>query len=233
MAKTFKQIMEEARRDVPEQSVEDVGARIGREPNLTLLDVREKEEYREGHLEKAISLPRGFLEIRVEETVPDKQAPIVAYCAGGTRSLIAARTLREMDDVFRASLRRFVVPVGDAVFGRARSCERRRVFPEPAVFQLQCRLSAHRGDQHAIAFGVRQSVDALADADHSEQRPGRSQQRRKQSESGAREPRAIARWQETCDGPVRSVAQLDLRSHRPQEVEERGTLTQRRNHAFE
>jgi molybdopterin/thiamine biosynthesis adenylyltransferase/rhodanese-related sulfurtransferase len=96
MAKTFKQIMEEARRDIPEQSVEDVRARLTREPSLTLLDVREKEEYREGHLDKAISLPRGFLEIRVEETVPDKQVPIVAYCAGGTRSLIAARTLREM-----------------------------------------------------------------------------------------------------------------------------------------
>jgi len=96
MPKTYKQIMEEARRDVPEVSVEDVRQRLTRDGKATVLDVREKEEYREGHLQGAVSLPRGFLEMRVEETVPDKQTPIIAYCAGGTRSLIAARTLKEM-----------------------------------------------------------------------------------------------------------------------------------------
>jgi molybdopterin/thiamine biosynthesis adenylyltransferase/rhodanese-related sulfurtransferase len=96
MPKTFKQIMEEARREVPEVSVDDVRARLDRAPAATLVDVREKEEYRDGHLDGAISLPRGFLEIRAEETLRDKDAPIIAYCAGGTRSLIAARTLKEM-----------------------------------------------------------------------------------------------------------------------------------------
>src|SRR5689334_9106708 len=96
MAKTYKQIMDEARRDIPEASPEEVRQRLGRDDKAILLDVREKEEYREGHLDGAVSLPRGFLEMRVEETVPDKQSPIIAYCAGGTRSLIAARTLKEM-----------------------------------------------------------------------------------------------------------------------------------------
>src|SRR6185369_3920925 len=96
MATTYKQIMEEARRLVPEVSVQDVRGRIDKSDGATLLDVREKDEYRDGHLDGAISLPRGFLEMRVEETLPDKQAPIIAYCAGGTRSLIAARTLKEM-----------------------------------------------------------------------------------------------------------------------------------------
>ena len=96
MPKTYKQIMEEARRDVPEVSVEDVRQRLTRDGKATVLDVREKEEYREGHLQGAVSLPRGFLGMRVEETVPDRQAPIIAYCGGGTRSLIAARTLKEM-----------------------------------------------------------------------------------------------------------------------------------------
>ena len=96
MVKTFKQIIEEARREIPEASVQDVCARLEREQGLTLLDVRDKEEYREGHLQGAISLPRGFLEIRVEEVLPNKEATIVAYCAGGTRSLMAARTLKEM-----------------------------------------------------------------------------------------------------------------------------------------
>jgi adenylyltransferase/sulfurtransferase len=96
MAKTYKQLMEEARQAIPEVTVDEVKNRIERGENWTLLDVREREEYREGHLAGAISLPRGFLEIRVEESVPDKSAPIIAYCAGGVRSLIAARTLKEM-----------------------------------------------------------------------------------------------------------------------------------------
>src|SRR5689334_9672296 len=95
MATTYKQIMEDARRQVPEVSVQDVRGRLGKS-GLALLDVREKDEFRDGHLDRAISLPRGFLEMRVEETVPDKTTPIIAYCAGGTRSLIASRTLKEM-----------------------------------------------------------------------------------------------------------------------------------------
>jgi adenylyltransferase/sulfurtransferase len=96
MAKTYKQLMEEARQAIPEVSTDEVKNRLERGEQWTLLDVREREEYREGHLDGAISLPRGFLEIRVEEAVPDKSTPIIAYCAGGVRSLIAARTLKEM-----------------------------------------------------------------------------------------------------------------------------------------
>jgi len=96
MAKTYKQLMEEARQEIPEVTVDEVKNRVERGENWTLLDVREREEYREGHLANAISLPRGFLEIRIEEAVQDKSTPIIAYCAGGVRSLIAARTLKEM-----------------------------------------------------------------------------------------------------------------------------------------
>ena len=96
MPKTYKEIMSEARKLVPELSPAEVKQKLDRGEKPVLLDVREKEEYRDGHLEGALSLPRGFLEIRVEEAVPDRSTPIVAYCAGGTRSLIAARTLREM-----------------------------------------------------------------------------------------------------------------------------------------
>lgn len=96
MAKTYKQLMEEARKAVPEVAIDEVKNRVERGENWVLLDVREREEYREGHLEDAISLPRGFLEMRVEESVADKSTPVIAYCAGGVRSLIAARTLKEM-----------------------------------------------------------------------------------------------------------------------------------------
>src|SRR2546421_443651 len=96
MAKTYKQIMDEARQLVPEVSPEQVKARLDKGEHPVVLDVREKEEVRQGYVPGAISLPRGFLEMRVEEAVPDKNAPIVAYCAGGTRSLLAGRILKEL-----------------------------------------------------------------------------------------------------------------------------------------
>src|SRR5512135_218168 len=96
MAKTFKDLIEEARRQVPEWSIDQVKEHLGNGHDYALVDVREKDEYREGHLGGAISLPRGFLEMRVEQEVPDKSRPVIAYCAGGTRSLLAAKQLKEM-----------------------------------------------------------------------------------------------------------------------------------------
>ena len=96
MAKTYKELMDEARETIPELTIDEVKDRIEQGEDWAVLDVREREEYREGHLEGAIPLPRGFLEMRVEETLPDKTRPIIAYCAGGVRSLIAARTMQEM-----------------------------------------------------------------------------------------------------------------------------------------
>lgn len=89
--------MAEARKEVPEISAQQVNELLknnGKSP--ILLDVRESDEWRQGHLEGALPLPRGFLEIKVESAVPDKKAPIIAYCAGGVRSLLAAKVMKEM-----------------------------------------------------------------------------------------------------------------------------------------
>src|ERR1700757_2665960 len=96
MAKTYKQIMDEAKQAVPEISPDEVKSRLDGTERPLLLDVREKEEFRQGYVPGALSLPRGFLEMRVEETVPDKKTPIVAYCGSGTRSLLAGRILKEI-----------------------------------------------------------------------------------------------------------------------------------------
>jgi len=60
------------------------------------LDVREREEWDEGHIPGAVHLPRGWLESRVEQAVPNRQRLIVAYCAAGNRSTFAAKTLEEL-----------------------------------------------------------------------------------------------------------------------------------------
>jgi len=97
MAKSFQDIMAEARKEIPEVTAQQVNELLknnGKSP--VVLDVRESDEWRQGHLEGALPLPRGFLEIKVESSVPDKNAPIIAYCAGGVRSLLAAKVLKEM-----------------------------------------------------------------------------------------------------------------------------------------
>jgi molybdopterin/thiamine biosynthesis adenylyltransferase/rhodanese-related sulfurtransferase len=96
MAKSFQQIVQEARQTVSETAVGDVKKRLDGGERIVLIDVRENEEYRSGHLEGAISLPRGFLELKVENTLKDKEAPMIAYCLSGVRSLLAAKALKEM-----------------------------------------------------------------------------------------------------------------------------------------
>lgn len=98
MGDASREIMRQARRQVPEWSPPQVKAALaGRDDHkVVLVDVREKHEWNEGYIPGAIHVPRGFLELQIEESVPDKDATVVLYCAGGTRSLIAGRTLQEM-----------------------------------------------------------------------------------------------------------------------------------------
>jgi adenylyltransferase/sulfurtransferase len=65
-------------------------------PPAVLIDVRERSEWEEGHLSGAVHIPRGFLEEWIEHLVPNRQTPVVLYCAGGVRSALAAAALGEM-----------------------------------------------------------------------------------------------------------------------------------------
>jgi len=96
MAKTYQELLDEARKAVPEMSVDEVKNALGGGAKHVVLDVREKEEFREGHLPDALSIPRGFLEMQVEGKLPDKGQPIIAYCQSGVRSLFAAKALKDM-----------------------------------------------------------------------------------------------------------------------------------------
>jgi sulfur-carrier protein adenylyltransferase/sulfurtransferase len=93
---TYTDLLASTRKTTRAVALEELKKRIDAGEKLVLLDVREKEEYRGGHLPNAVSIPRGFLEIQVEARLPDKDAKIVTYCAGGTRSALAARTLAEL-----------------------------------------------------------------------------------------------------------------------------------------
>jgi adenylyltransferase/sulfurtransferase len=97
MAKSFQELMADARKDVAELSAQQVNDLLSNNgKSHVIVDVRESDEWRQGHLEGAVPLPRGFLEIKVETAIPDKHTPIIAYCAGGVRSLLAGKVLKEM-----------------------------------------------------------------------------------------------------------------------------------------
>ncbi len=96
MPTTYTDLIANVRRETKEVSLDELKRRLEAKEPFTLLDVREKEEYRAGFIPGALSIPRGFLEIQVEGRIPDKTAKIIAYCAGGTRSALAAKTLAEL-----------------------------------------------------------------------------------------------------------------------------------------
>ena len=80
--------------------IEEVGAAQARElveeGEVAVVDVRERDEWEEGHLPRAVHIPRGNLESRIEGAVPEKSSPVLLYCAAGNRSAFAARTLEEL-----------------------------------------------------------------------------------------------------------------------------------------
>ena len=61
-----------------------------------LVDVRERSEWDEGYIPGAIHVPRGHLESRIEQAVPDRGATVILYCASGNRSAFAAKALEEL-----------------------------------------------------------------------------------------------------------------------------------------
>src|SRR5262245_39952207 len=97
MPTTKDEWLSRLRAETPQVSPEEVRQSMGDGSNgLTLIDVRETEEFRQGAVPGARHLPRGFLEIRAPEVLPRRDARIVAYCQSGVRSLFAAEALRKL-----------------------------------------------------------------------------------------------------------------------------------------
>src|SRR5262249_20624305 len=94
--KTYRDLVSDAKRHVPEVSVEDVRHRLEAGEPLTVIDVRDPDEYREGFVEGAVPISRGFLEFKVQDAYPDPDTPIVLYCLSGLRSLLAAKALHDL-----------------------------------------------------------------------------------------------------------------------------------------
>jgi sulfur-carrier protein adenylyltransferase/sulfurtransferase len=96
MPTTYSDLIADIRKSIAVISLEEIKRRLDTKTPMVLVDVREKEEFRDGYIPGAISVPRGFLEMQIEQKVTDKSAPVVLYCAGGTRSALAAKTLHDL-----------------------------------------------------------------------------------------------------------------------------------------
>ena len=92
---TFRDLLRDTKTRIREVDTATAAADLGRSETV-VLDVREPDEYEQGALPGAVHIPRGHLESQVEGRIPDHDAHLVVYCAGGTRSAFAADTLAQL-----------------------------------------------------------------------------------------------------------------------------------------
>ena len=92
---TYRELLQQTRSEVSEIDATQARGRIeSGEP--VVVDVREQDEWDEGHIPGAVHVPRGHLESRIERLAPDPSRPVVVYCSAGNRSVFAAKTLGEL-----------------------------------------------------------------------------------------------------------------------------------------
>lgn len=92
----FLKLVTDAKSRVKECGVEDVRARLASGDKFVLVDVREEGEYAAGHAAGAVHIGKGVIERDIETMLPDKAQPVVLYCGGGYRSVLAAESLGQM-----------------------------------------------------------------------------------------------------------------------------------------
>ena len=103
MTKSYADLMREARSTIREVSPAET--ELGASRGARLIDVRENTEWEEGHIAGATHISKSYLEQQIEAALPDRDAPVILYCAGGVRSLFAAQTLLGMGYTDVASMR--------------------------------------------------------------------------------------------------------------------------------
>jgi sulfur-carrier protein adenylyltransferase/sulfurtransferase len=93
---SYRDFLQETKGQIDEVGAERAHEQYEGADAPVFLDVREQDEWDEGHIPGAVHIPRGWLESRIEQAVPDRTRAIVAYCAAGNRSAFAAKTLEEL-----------------------------------------------------------------------------------------------------------------------------------------
>lgn len=92
----FLRLVNNTKGRIREVTVELTRERIGADPSVKLVDVREDDEWKAGHAKGAVHLGKGIIERDIEQQVPDKSTQLILYCGGGYRSALAADALQQM-----------------------------------------------------------------------------------------------------------------------------------------
>jgi molybdopterin/thiamine biosynthesis adenylyltransferase/rhodanese-related sulfurtransferase len=90
---SFRDLLKQTKAEIREIDTETAERLL---PDATFLDVRELDEWEQGAIPGAVFIPRGHLESKIENQIADRDRQIVVYCAGGTRSAFAAKTLQDL-----------------------------------------------------------------------------------------------------------------------------------------
>jgi rhodanese-related sulfurtransferase len=92
----FLKVVNEARPYVKEVTIEQARERLKQNPEALLLDVREDQEWANGHAREAVHLGKGVLERDIEKLIPDPRREVIMYCGGGYRSVLTAAVAQRM-----------------------------------------------------------------------------------------------------------------------------------------
>ena len=95
-ASDFLGLCADAKTRVREVSVDETALALQSAHPPLLIDVREKEEFLAGHIPDAFHLSKGWIEAMIHQVVPDKKTPVILYCGGGYRSLLAGDNIQKM-----------------------------------------------------------------------------------------------------------------------------------------
>jgi rhodanese-related sulfurtransferase len=91
----FEKLVLDAKKNIQEISPQETAAALKRGDTL-LIDVRDPNEWQEGHISGAKKFSRGTVELEIEEAAPDLSTPIITHCGGGGRSALTAESLQRM-----------------------------------------------------------------------------------------------------------------------------------------
>ncbi len=95
MLPQFMKLVDEAKKEIKEIDVHEL-RRMLPKGGFKLIDVREPQEVQRGKIADAVPIPRGVLELQIDQVTSDFNEPIVLYCGGGNRSALAAQSLKKM-----------------------------------------------------------------------------------------------------------------------------------------
>lgn len=91
----FQNLVAEAKKHITEISPQDAATKLNSSEAI-VIDVREKDEWDDGHIPGAMHMSRGTIELDIEEKVANPNAMIICHCGGGGRSALAAENLQKM-----------------------------------------------------------------------------------------------------------------------------------------